>query len=89
MAENWVQPENPDWTGNRGFPMPSIADALGTEYRGGLANVSRAGAAGFSSQVTAESSRIPTPNIKPPAPDISQMIGRQGQGVGDNVDVWG
>ncbi|MBI4178562.1 hypothetical protein HY522_03940 [bacterium] len=66
--------------------MPTIADALGVDYRGAQANTSTVGRFAHGQEAVFEASRIPSPAIKQAKPDISALMPNR---VGDNVDIFG
>ncbi len=69
--------------------MPSIADAIGIDYRGAEANISASGRGGFSYDAVSQAFKAPAPTIPTAGPDISSMISKSGSSPGANIDVYG
>lgn len=69
--------------------MPSIADAMGTNYFGAQAHIHASGRAAFSAVSVERAFEIPSPFTRVHAADMSTMLSKQGSGSpGDNLDIW-
>lgn len=69
--------------------MPSIADAMGTDYFGAQAHINAIGRASFSTTAVSKAYEVPDSFSRVKAADISTMLSRQGSGSpGDNLDIW-